>query len=105
LSFGSGWRAARAQQRRGTLRAVLMAAFAAAAGCGQTGPLALPDSARPIDRLDPAGRPLDEAAQPDPGAATGTTPPAQRELDRENGDAEDDDSEGDGSASTNEGSR
>jgi predicted small lipoprotein YifL len=28
---------------------------AAAAGCGQQGPLTLPDEARPIERIDPAG--------------------------------------------------
>jgi predicted small lipoprotein YifL len=27
---------------------------AAAAGCGQQGPLTLPDDARPIERIDPA---------------------------------------------------
>jgi predicted small lipoprotein YifL len=37
------------------LRVALLAALlgAAAAGCGQQGPLALPDEARPIERIDP----------------------------------------------------
>jgi predicted small lipoprotein YifL len=32
---------------------VLAALAAAAAGCGQQGPLVLPDDARPIERVDP----------------------------------------------------
>ena len=35
--------------------AALLGAAAAAAGCGQQGPLTLPDEARPIERIDPAG--------------------------------------------------
>ena len=34
-------------------RFVLLAALGWLAGCGQRGPLTLPDSARPIERLDP----------------------------------------------------
>jgi predicted small lipoprotein YifL len=74
----------------GARRLLLVVAFAAVAGCGQRGPLTLPDSARPIQRLDPAAQPPAGAPQPGtaapggaapatPGAATGTTPPAQRE--------------------------
>ncbi|HET7131177.1 MAG TPA: hypothetical protein VFJ95_02970 [Gammaproteobacteria bacterium] len=36
------------------LVAALLAAAAAAGGCGQRGPLALPDSARPVQRVEPA---------------------------------------------------
>ena len=44
-------------------RAALVAGFvAAAAGCGQQGPLVLPENARPIERIDP---PAAEPAQPD----------------------------------------
>jgi predicted small lipoprotein YifL len=36
------------------LRAIVLALVAAcAAGCGQQGPLVLPESARPIDRAEP----------------------------------------------------
>jgi predicted small lipoprotein YifL len=40
---------------RARLRVALLTALlgAAAAGCGQQGPLALPDEARPIERIDP----------------------------------------------------
>ena len=43
-------------------RAALLAALVAAAvsACGQTGPLSLPEDARPIERAEPA------TAQPDP---------------------------------------
>ena len=34
--------------------AVLAALIAAAAGCGQQGPLTLPGDSRPIERIDPA---------------------------------------------------
>jgi predicted small lipoprotein YifL len=40
---------------------LLAALAAAAAGCGQQGPLVLPDDARPIERADPAATP----AEPD----------------------------------------
>jgi len=44
--------------------AVLTALIAAAAGCGQQGPLTLPGDSRPIERIDPAtGEP--EQQQPD----------------------------------------
>lgn len=73
------------------LRVLLVVTLAALAGCGQRGPLTLPDSARPIQRIDPAAEAPAGAAQPGdtappggtapaaPGAATGTTPPAERE--------------------------
>jgi predicted small lipoprotein YifL len=40
-------------------RVAFFAAIAAAAvwGCGQTGPLELPDSARPIERVEPPAAP------------------------------------------------
>jgi predicted small lipoprotein YifL len=39
-------------------RAALLAAIAAAAaGCGQTGPLTLPESQRPIERVDAPASP------------------------------------------------
>jgi predicted small lipoprotein YifL len=43
--------------RRGHV--LLFAALVAAAGsgCGQTGPLELPDSARPIERVEPPAQP------------------------------------------------
>ena len=39
---------------RATLALGLLAAFGALLGCGQRGPLTLPGSARPIERLDPS---------------------------------------------------
>jgi predicted small lipoprotein YifL len=45
---------------------VLLAGAAALAGCGQRGPLTLPDSAQPVERLDPnAAAPAGEPAEPD----------------------------------------
>lgn len=41
--------------RRGAAVAALIAALLS--GCGQTGPLALPDSARPIERVPPPAPP------------------------------------------------
>ena len=39
-------------------RLVLLGAIVdAASGCGQTGPLVMPESARPIERIDPATQP------------------------------------------------
>ena len=40
-------------------RVALLAALlaAAASGCGQTGPLELPDNARPIERVEPPAQP------------------------------------------------
>jgi predicted small lipoprotein YifL len=69
----------------------LFAVFAALTGCGQRGPLVLPDSARPIERLEgsplPVGQPGSSSptgvAEPAPGAATGTNPPEPREPDPE----------------------
>ena len=45
-------------------RVALLAALLAAAvsGCGQTGPLQLPDNARPIERVEPPAQP--EQQQP-----------------------------------------
>ena len=45
-------------------RAALLAALlvTTAAGCGQTGPLTLPENARPIERVEPAAQP--EQQQP-----------------------------------------
>ena len=65
--------------------AAALAAFASLAGCGQRGPLTLPESARPIQRLDqgaaapesppPTGAPGAGApTEPPPGGAPGTTP-------------------------------
>ncbi|HEX5047647.1 MAG TPA: lipoprotein [Gammaproteobacteria bacterium] len=53
--------------QRGTQRALcaaLLAAAAMAAGCGQRGPLSLPDSARPIQRVDPNAAPAQPPAAP-----------------------------------------
>ena len=46
---------------------ILAALAAAAAGCGQQGPLVLPGDARPIERVDPppAGGQTDEDADED----------------------------------------
>jgi predicted small lipoprotein YifL len=68
--------------RSAGLGAALLAAFASIAACGQRGPLTLPDSARPIERLDPNAQPAGPGAPngaAQPGSASGTTPPAQRE--------------------------
>ena len=64
--------------------AAALAAFASLASCGQRGPLTLPESERPIQRLDkgaaptpppPTGAPGAGApAEPPPGGAPGTTP-------------------------------
>ena len=65
--------------RRGTQRLLctaLLAAAAAAGGCGQRGPLALPDSAQPVQRVEP--RPAGDGA-----AAPGeSTDEEQRENER-----------------------
>jgi len=37
--------------------ALLAVLVAAASACGQTGPLVMPESARPIERIDPAAEP------------------------------------------------
>ena len=45
---------------------LLLALASAFAGCGQRGPLTLPASARPVERLDPnAAAPADEPAEPE----------------------------------------
>jgi predicted small lipoprotein YifL len=66
--------------------AAASAAFASLAGCGQRGPLTLPESERPIQRLDksaaptptpppPTGAPgAGTPAEPPPGGAPGATP-------------------------------
>jgi predicted small lipoprotein YifL len=48
-----------ARARVALLAAVLVATVA---GCGQTGPLTLPENARPIERVEPAAQP--EQQQP-----------------------------------------
>ena len=59
--------------------AAALAAAVAIAGCGQRGPLALPDSAKPIQRLDPnAARP---AGAENP-ASDPQTPPADKPDDQ-----------------------
>jgi predicted small lipoprotein YifL len=50
---------------------VVLAAFGALQGCGQRGPLTLPGSARPIERLDPS------KAQPAAGAQSSEPAPAE----------------------------
>ncbi|HET8699934.1 MAG TPA: hypothetical protein VFO94_20795 [Gammaproteobacteria bacterium] len=58
------------------LAAALLAAAAAGSGCGQRGPLALPDSARPVQRVESP-------------APAGSAPQAPREQrDEENGENE-----------------
>lgn len=42
-----------------------LALAAAFASCGQRGPLTLPESARPIERLDPAAAPADQSEDED----------------------------------------
>jgi predicted small lipoprotein YifL len=45
---------------------LLLALASAFAGCGQRGPLTLPASARPVERLDPtAAPPAEEPAEPE----------------------------------------
>jgi predicted small lipoprotein YifL len=44
--------------------AVLLAALAASSGCGQRGPLSLPDSAQPVQRVDPNAVPPTSAPAP-----------------------------------------
>jgi len=52
-----------------------LAAFAVLLGCGQRGPLTLPASARPIERLDPSKTPPAAEAAP----ADGTPSPEDDE--------------------------
>jgi len=65
--------------------AAALAVFASLAGCGQRGPLTLPESQRPVQRLDngaaapesapPSGAPGAGApTEPPPGGAAGATP-------------------------------
>ena len=44
--------------------ALLLAAAAVAGGCGQRGPLALPDSAQPVQRVNPSPPGSAPAAEP-----------------------------------------
>jgi predicted small lipoprotein YifL len=96
LKYRATGRGARVRVGRAAPLGALFVAFAALGGCGQRGPLTLPDSARPIEPLDPAAQPSPEpgasapngVAQPAPGAATGTTPPARREPDPEDDETE-----------------
>ena len=62
------------------LCASLLAAAAVAGGCGQRGPLSLPGSARPIQRIDPSA----PSAEPANGAAAAPGEPTDEEK-RENG--------------------
>jgi predicted small lipoprotein YifL len=77
--------AARRRGGRAASSGALLLGMVLVAGCGQRGPLSLPDSARPIERLDPSAQPAQPAgslqgvAEPAPAAAAGSTPPAQRE--------------------------
>lgn len=48
--------------RVAVLAAVVAVIAAAAAGCGQQGPLVLPENARPLERIEP---PAGEPAQPE----------------------------------------
>ena len=61
---------------RATLAAVLVTALAALGGCGQKGPLTLPDKARPIERLP---------TTPAPGAQPSDTAPPTEENQEERG--------------------
>jgi predicted small lipoprotein YifL len=65
-------RAARGSSGRGAIKlGALLAVLVALLGCGQRGPLTLPDSARAIERLDPGAQPA--------GAAP-ATPPTEPET-------------------------
>jgi predicted small lipoprotein YifL len=85
--------------------------FGALAGCGQRGPLTLPDSARPIEPLPPTSTSTPEpgergsvpagGAPPVPPGSAGTTPPAQREPGSED-DRSDERSDRDEPGRTNE---
>ena len=63
---------------RRALCASLLAAAAVAGGCGQRGPLSLPDSARPIQRVDPNA----PSAEPANGAPAEPTDEEKRENGR-----------------------
>jgi len=67
------------RMRTSFLLGLLLAAFGALLGCGQRGPLTLPASARPIERLEPSKTtPATSAAPaaPAPPAVAGETPAA-----------------------------
>jgi predicted small lipoprotein YifL len=55
--------------------AATLAAFASLASCGQRGPLTLPESERPIQRLDKGAAPTSPPATGAPGAGTPAEPP------------------------------
>ncbi len=58
--------------------AAALAAFASLAGCGQRGPLTLPESQRPIQRLDKGAAPAPTSAAPTPPTgAPGAGAPAE----------------------------
>jgi predicted small lipoprotein YifL len=91
---GNAQRAARRRGGRAADLGALLIGMLLVAGCGQRGPLSLPDSARPIERLDPSAQPpaqppgpLEGVAQPAPAAAAGSTTPAQSEPPPEEPDA------------------
>jgi len=81
-------RAARGSSGRGAIKlGALLAALVGLLGCGQRGPLTLPDSARPIERLDPAAQPGAPAAASgtpgsvaQPAGAPPATPPTEPET-------------------------
>jgi predicted small lipoprotein YifL len=52
------------------LSAALLAAAAFASSCGQRGPLSLPPSAQPIQRVDPNAAPANGGAPAAPGQPT-----------------------------------
>jgi predicted small lipoprotein YifL len=90
LSGGASSRAPRGLVRRGLAAGMFAATFMAFVGCGQRGPLTLPDSARPIERLPPSSEVPEPDARPDapspaatpaPPGARGESAPAQREPD------------------------
>jgi predicted small lipoprotein YifL len=60
--------------------AAALAAFALLAGCGQRGPLTLPESARPIQRLDPGAATQSPPPARAPGAGAPTEPPSDGTL-------------------------
>ncbi len=64
-------RAGRGRSGHAITLGALLAVFGALLGCGQRGPLTLPDSARPVERLDPAAAPAEPAVAP---PATGAEP-------------------------------
>jgi predicted small lipoprotein YifL len=65
--------------RRRAVRAAPLVAFALLTSCGQRGPLTLPDSAQPIERLDP-----NRAAEGAPATVPAQEPDPQDDEQREN---------------------